>query len=367
MYVNNCFKYHYYGPSFFAGTCWYPRWNPWVSWSWGYHCHPIWDPRPLWCRPVIYQPYIVWNWWAPPVWQPLPEAACGTWVDVKPIVVEPEQFDLQLLAVRMVDPGHPDEKLGPRYRVWFRNNGNRPVTEPFAVMLFAGNDKRFGPDLPRGGVRVTSIEAGDTQSVDIRMPIEIYSMNRDAAGQPAPFEFLHFFVDANREINDVNLANNGVTVPREELLPVDPAAFEAEPAQCNSGGELVVAGEGFGPQPGQVLLHIGNREIQAEIVGWYDLGVKIVAPKMEIPIPVEAEVIVVRGDGAAANPLKVTILPEQAGPRAAIAGGTIIDDGRLPNQHYRVKIECPGKVFLGRFVFCSLRFDGYFLKKNCHA
>ncbi len=318
VYVNHCFKYHYYGPAFFAGVCWYPHWNPWVVWSWGYHIHPFWDPRPLWCRPVIYQPYIVWNYWAPPLWQPLPEAACGTWVDVKPVVVEPEQFDLQLLAVRMVDPGHPEEKLGPRYRVWFRNNSPKPIIEPFSVMLFAGNDKRFGDDLPRGGVRVTSIEAGDTQSVDIRLPIEVYTMNRDAQGQPAPFEFLHFFVDANREVNDVNLANNGAVVPRDEMLPVDPAAFELDPVQSAAGGELVIAGEGFGPQPGQVLLHINGKEEQAEIAGWYDLGVKIVLPKLEIVAPTEADVIVIRGDGAAANPLKVTLLPDQGGPALEI-------------------------------------------------
>ena len=161
---------------------------------------------------------------------------------------------------------------------------------------------------------MTSIEAGDTQSVDIRLPIEVYSMNRDAAGQPAPFEFLHFFVDANREVNDVTRTNNGAVVPREEMLPVDPAAFEIDPAQVNVGGELIVAGEGFGPQPGQVLLHVGDQEIQAEIAGWYDLGVKIVVPNLEIAQPTEAEVIVVRGDGAAANPLKITLLPEQAGP-----------------------------------------------------
>jgi hypothetical protein len=285
-----------------------------VVWTWGYHIHPFWDPRPLWCRPVVYEPYVVWNYWAPPAWQPLPEAACGTWVDVKPIEVEPDKFDLQLLAVRMVDPGHPEEKLGPRYRVWFRNNSPRPITAPFSVMLFASNDNRFGEDLPRGGVRVTSIEAGDTQSVDIRLPIDVYTMNRDAEGQPAPFEFLHFFVDANREVNDVNLANNGAVVPRDEMLPVDPAAFEADPVQSRSGGEMIVAGEGFGPQPGQVLLNIENQEIQAEIAGWYDLGVKIVMPKLEIIAPTEAEVVVIRGDGAAANPLKVTLLPDQDGP-----------------------------------------------------
>jgi hypothetical protein len=313
-YLHNCFKFHYYGHPFFAGEFWYPHWNPWIAWSWGYHCHPRWDPRPIWCRPIIYEPYIVWNSWQPPVWQPLPEVASGTWVDVKPVVVPPAEFDLQLLAVRMVDPGHPEENLGPRYRVWYRNNSAEPIVEPFTVMIFASNDQRFGDDLPRAGVRATSIEAGDTQSVDIRLPIEVYSMNRDPQGEPAPFEFLHFFVDANREINDAARANNGAVVPRGEMLPVDPAAFEIDPAEVHPGGELIVAGEGFGPQPGQVLLHVGDQELQAEIAGWYDLGAKIVVPTLDLNAPTDAEVIVVRGDGAAANPLKITLLPGQAEP-----------------------------------------------------
>ena len=129
------------------------------------------------------------------------------------------------------------------------------------------------------------MNAGDVQSADIRLPLEVSTMNRDAAGQPAPFEFLHFFVDANREINDITRANNGAVVPREEMLPVDPAAFEVEPAAANVGGELIVAGEGFGPQPGQVLLHVGGREYQADIVGWYDLGAKIVVPRLHIAQP----------------------------------------------------------------------------------
>jgi hypothetical protein len=311
-YVDNCFRYHYWGPSFFAGACWYPHWNPWVVWSWHYQCNSFWDPRPLWCRPIVYTPYIVWNYWQPPAWQPLMDVSCGTWVDVKPVVVEPEKFDLQLLAVRMVDPGHPEEKLGPRYRVWYRNNSGKAITDPFSVMLFAANDKKFGEDLPRAGVRVTSIEAGDTQSVDVRLPIDVMTMSKDADGQPAPFEFLHFFVDANREVNDMNLANNGAVVPRDEMLPVDPAAFEIDPVQAAADNEMIVAGEGLGPQPGQVLLHIGNQEVQAEILGWYDLGVKFAAPKVEIAMPTEAEVIVIRGDGAAANPLKITLLPDNA-------------------------------------------------------
>ena len=45
---------------------------------------------------------------------------------------------------------------------------------------------------------MNSIEAGDTQSVDIRLPIEVSAMWRDAEGKPAPFQVLHVLVDANR-------------------------------------------------------------------------------------------------------------------------------------------------------------------------
>ena len=54
--------------------------------------------------------------------------------------------------------------------------------QPFNVMLFAGNDDRLAANLPQAGVRVTAIEAGDTQSVDIRLPVEVYTMGRDAQG-----------------------------------------------------------------------------------------------------------------------------------------------------------------------------------------
>ncbi len=234
-YVQNCFRFAYFGPTFFAGACWYPYWNPWVAWSWNYHCNPIWDPRPLWCRPVIYDPYYGWVYWQTPVWVPLPVDQCGTWVDVQRPVMDVAQNDLQLLAVRFVDPGHPEEKLGPRYRVWFRNNGDQPIDKDFNVMLFAGNDDKLTADLPRGGVRVKAIDPGDVQSVDIRLPLEATTMWHDADGKAAPFQVLHVMVDANREIADANPANNGAAIQRDEVLPIDPAAFEVDPARLARG------------------------------------------------------------------------------------------------------------------------------------
>ncbi|MGD0653993.1 MAG: hypothetical protein ABSA16_06580 [Thermoguttaceae bacterium] len=313
-YAKNCFKFVYFGPTFFAGPCWYPSWNPWVAWSWHYHCHPIWDPRPIWSRPVIYDPYYDWAYWQTPVWVSLPEVQCGTWVDVQKPVFDVGQNDLQLLAVRFVDPGHPEEKLGPRYRVWFRNNGNQPVEMPFNVMLFAGNDDKLTADLPRSGVRVKAIEAGDTQSVDIRLPMEAATMWHDAEGKAAPFQVLHVMVDANREIDDMNPVNNGAAIQRDEVLAIDPAAFEVDPTSPAAGGEIILAGEGLGPQPGQMLVNVGGRELQAEVLGWYDLGVRFSVPQVEISESTPAEVIVVRGDGAATNPIKITLLPAQAGP-----------------------------------------------------
>jgi len=315
-FTNFCFHINYYGPGYYPNRCWYPHWSPWVAWSWHYRCEPFWDPRPIWCRPVLYVAAPAWSYWEVPVWTPLPVGTCGTWVDVPPILVN-RQYDLQLLAVRFVDPGHPEENLGPRYRVWFRNNSDEPITRPFNVTLLASADDRLQADLPQAGVRVTTIGAGDIQSVDIRLPPDVNSMPFGNAGNRVPFNTLHVLVDANREINETTRNNNGIKIAREDVLQVDPAAFEVQPKEAPVGSEVLLAGEGFGPEPGQVLIHLGGIEMQGEILGWYDLGVRLSLPNLPLAGPTEAELIIVRGDGAAANPLKLTLTP-------AIAGAPII-------------------------------------------
>jgi hypothetical protein len=311
-YHRHAFEYRcHFGPGWYPRTWWYPRWVPWVHWSWYHHSHPFWDPRPIWCRPVTYvvvaQP---WAYWDSPTWAPLPVVSSGTWVDVQKPAVPEAQVDLQLLAVRFVDPGHPDEKLGPRYRVWFRNNGNQAVTQGFDVRLFATPGEQMAGNAPQAGVRVTAIEAGDTQSVDIRLPFEVAQAPADAQGK-SPFQYLHAMIDANREIQDLNQANNGARVAPAEVLPVDPAAFEVDPATVAAGGEMIVAGEGFGPEPGKVIVHLGAIEMEAEVQGWYDLGVRVKMPDLPLAGATKAELVVIRGDGAAANPLTVTVNPPQ--------------------------------------------------------
>ncbi len=305
-YTQNCFQLRYFGPSYFTGLCWYPQWAPWVGWSWQYRCHPFYDPRPALCRPVAYAaatPVVHFQY---PAWVSLPVVKCGTWVNVPRVLTPIEQYDLQLLAVRFVDPGHPQERLGPRYRVWFRNNSSRAVAQPFNVTLFAANNGVVGPSVPQAGIRVTSIEGGATQSVDIRLPFLVAPS--DAPNQP-PYRTLNAVVDSSREIRDVNPANNGATLAIADILPVDPAVFQVDPVSVPAGGDLTVAGEGLGPQPGKAMIHAGDAPRESEVLGWYDLGVHLHVPGIPIAAPTNAELIVIRGDGAAANPIQVTLNP----------------------------------------------------------
>jgi hypothetical protein len=163
--------------------------------------------------------------------------------------------------------------------------------------------------MPQAGVQVTGIDAGDVQSVDIRLPVESYAIGRDARGNPLPFSVLQVLVNANREVAEMDYANNGATLARAAILPVDPASFELQPTVATPGEEILLAGEGLGPQPGRVLIQINGRELDGEILGWYDLGVRWTLPHLALAQQVDADVLVIRGDGAAANPVKITLIP----------------------------------------------------------
>src|SRR5262249_45971135 len=204
-----------------------PTWSGWVNWCWNFPCIPIYDPRPICCQPWYYNSCAPWVVWEYPVWEPMPVVACGTWVDV-PVVEVVSGLDLQLLAVRFVDPGHPEQKLGPSYRLWVRNNSAVAIDQPFDVVAYASNDRIPAAGLPEAGVTVTQIEAGQIQAIDLRLPVEASLMGRDESGSPEPFQFLHVIVDSGRQIPEVTEANNGAVLDRRDVLPVDPVIFGTE-------------------------------------------------------------------------------------------------------------------------------------------
>jgi hypothetical protein len=316
-YTRSSFSFWYCGPGFYPAYCWCPVWSPWVDWTWWNTCLPIYDPRPFYCRPiVIYDPCPVWVVYTYPVWQPLPVVVCGTWVDLPtPVVVD--NVDLQLVAVRFVDGGHPEQNLGPRYRVWFRNNSRVGIAGAFNVLLLASNTPDAAADLPQSGATIPSMEAGEMKVVDVRLPFAANKMNR-VDNHLTPFNYLHVLVDSHRQLDDVNPANNGAVLARADILPVDPAAFAPDVTAAAPGAVVSIAGEGFGPEPGKVVVDVGGVLTEATIFGWYDLGVQFELPNAPVTAPTDAQVLIVRGDGAASNPVMVRLAPETRLEEAAL-------------------------------------------------
>jgi hypothetical protein len=244
-----------------------------------------------------------------PVWEPLYAASSGTWIDVPRQPAARMQYDIQLLAVRFVDAGHPEQQIGPRFRVWVRNNSEQDMDQPFNVTVIAAAGDQLSAELPQAGVRVEAIAAGETQALDLRLPWEVYELVRDAEGRTLPFTKLHVIADSHGEIEETSESNNGIILAREDILPVDPAAFSTDVDAVAVGDMVSIAGEGFGPEPGQVLVYVKGLELEAEIQGWYDLGVRIKVPDLPLTQEAEAELVIVRGDAAAANPVRLTLAP----------------------------------------------------------
>jgi len=239
----------------------------------------------------------------------LPVVHCGTWVDV-PLAVTPQQ-DLQLLAVRIVDHGHPEQQLGPRYRVWVRNNSQYDLNVPFNVMALASNTPVLDGNGLGNGVQLDGIQSGQIRTVDIRLPYGVYDLQQ-VGTETGQYSHLHVIVDSHRTIDEFDERNNGASLAAGQILLVDPAVFAADRDQVSAGQSVSLAGEGLGSQPGEVVVYLNDMPFQAEIEGWYDLGVRVKLPALPVAQPMPVKVIVVRRDGATAQPLDLTLSPAVA-------------------------------------------------------
>jgi hypothetical protein len=309
-YTTSAFSIWYAGGGPYPMHCWSPHWSPWVDWCWWDVCPVFYDPRPYHCIPIVYDPCLPWVHYHYPVWQPLPFVVCGTWIDVPPVVIS-SGLDVQLLAVRFVDNGHPEQNKGPRYRIWAINHSPVPIEVPFNVTLLASNDQVPTDALPQAGITVPWMDRGETHVFDIRLPLAANQLGLTPKGQRVPFKYLHVLVDSHQQIPEMFENNNGAVVARRDILPVDPAAFSTDQTAAIPDSLLSIAGEGFGPEPGEVIVSIDGQQVPAEIYGWCDWGIQFAVPNFELVEAMEAEVLVVRGDGAVSNPLTVLFSPEE--------------------------------------------------------
>jgi hypothetical protein len=122
---------------------------------------------------------------------------------------------------------------------------------------------------------------------------------------------IHVLVDSHREIAEVFEDNNGIVLPRGEVMSVDPALLATDVQTAVPGAEINVAGEGLGVAAGQVIVKLAGLDLAAEVVGWSELGLRIKLPALQIASPVDAQIIAIRADGKQINPLPLKVVPGQ--------------------------------------------------------
>jgi hypothetical protein len=119
--------------------------------------------------------------------------------------------DLELLDLRLVDPGDATKNLGPRYRITFRNRGRVPAGN-FQVMLLASNDGTPQPGLPSGTAEIAGVAPGETLTADVRL-----TMTPDLATLNA----LTVALDSATQVVEFEEGNNVAVLDRTKITPAD--------------------------------------------------------------------------------------------------------------------------------------------------
>ena len=125
-------------------------------------------------------------------------------------------IDVEFTSIRQLDAGDASQNLGPAYRVWFHNNTDADINQAFDVAILASNSTTLATDLPYAAVRVDSIAADETMSVDIRLPIGAMTMS-NSNGSQGPFADLHTVIDSQDELVETNKVNNHFVAARTDI------------------------------------------------------------------------------------------------------------------------------------------------------
>jgi hypothetical protein len=229
---------------------------------------------------------------------------------VSEVEVQPPQIDLEVLDVRLVDSGFAADKSGPRLRVYYRNRGAADVTSPFAIGLLTSLTTEPTADAPKAAVQIDRCPAGETQQIDIRLPVESLALGKNEQGGPAPYVWLFAMIDSQEQHPETDETNNVLKLERTKIRLVDLKVLQREPAAPVFGGTLILVGEGFGQAPGQVQFEIGDLKLRATVEKWMEVGARVRIPEFVKSKSIDAKVTVTRSDDQTTDPLTVRIDPQ---------------------------------------------------------
>jgi hypothetical protein len=132
---------------------------------------------------------------------------------------EATTVDLEIIDVRVIDAGSLELKVGPRYRIVCRNNSTVELPK-FHVSLLVDVGKKLSEKAEVVTVESVGILPGKTQSVDIRLPVEVLKMIPERSKTPQPFDTFAAIVDSDERLAETNEENNVLLLAREAIKPL---------------------------------------------------------------------------------------------------------------------------------------------------
>jgi hypothetical protein len=127
-------------------------------------------------------------------------------------------IDLELLDVRLVDPGDAARNLGPRYRMTFGNRGTLPAGN-FQVLLMASADGKPQAGAPSATSEISGLASRQVFAADVRLPL---------TADLATLAKYIVVVDSAAQIGEPDENNNLAVLDREKIATVDATAVAVQ-------------------------------------------------------------------------------------------------------------------------------------------
>jgi hypothetical protein len=211
-----------------------------------------------------------------------------------PVVQQPAPLpDLKPGVISLTEAGATTS--GPRYQVVVRNAGTAATPRGFTVALVAtGADGQPAAESPRAIGQLGAMASGESKSLELRFDAPL------GAAQT----HLVLAIDALSEITESDEADNVTTITRPVepiVAPVASTLPAISGVRAGDEGSMIVEGERFGDQTGQLVLELGNVRLALETTSWDARSIGVKLPRLQAP-GVTTRLVVYHADGAASAP-----------------------------------------------------------------
>jgi subtilase family serine protease len=131
-----------------------------------------------------------------------------------------KELDVELTDVRLVDAGNLELKTGPRFRLTYRNKGTVEVPK-FNVTVAVDASMNLTEMAETVTVETVGLKPGKSQTVDVRLPVEVLNMTVGQDGKAAPFALLVAMLDSDESLDETDEENNVLVFARDEIKSIE--------------------------------------------------------------------------------------------------------------------------------------------------